>query len=121
MNPGCDKRRLRAGAAAGCRGAGRNGTGRSRAIRTLLGRLTKTFEWVGGRFSGGPLVPTNDVVHVQGDLAYTVGFERGTVCVDGGPPHPMTIRATHVYQREHGRWHIIHRHADFPPRDERQD
>jgi hypothetical protein len=32
--------------------------------------VTKTFEWVGSRFSGGPLVPTDEVVHVHGDLAH---------------------------------------------------
>ena len=54
--------------------------------------VTSTFRWVGSRFSGGPMVPTNDVVAVSGDLAYTVGTERGTVRVDGGEPFAMTIR-----------------------------
>ena len=40
-------------------------------------QLTETFRWVGGRFKGGPLVPENTVVYSSGDLAYTVGFERG--------------------------------------------
>jgi hypothetical protein len=61
-----------------------------------------------------------EVIDVSEDLAYTVGFERGTVRVDGGPGRPMTIRVTHVYKRVDGDWRIIHRHADFPPLDQRQ-
>ena len=81
--------------------------------------VTTTFRWVGGRFSGGPMVPTNDLVAVSGDLAYTVGTERGTVRVDGGEPFEMTIRVTHVLRRIDGRWWLVHRHADFPPADQR--
>ncbi|MGH3824194.1 MAG: YybH family protein [Pseudonocardiaceae bacterium] len=83
------------------------------------GPVSRTFEWVGSRFSGGTLVPEYEVVDVSGDLAYTVGFERGTVRVDGGEPRPMTLRVTHVYKRIDGDWHIVHRHADFPPPDQR--
>lgn len=81
--------------------------------------LTDTFRWVGGRFSGGALVPEDTVVHESGDLAYTVGFERGDVSVDGGEPRPMTIRVTHIYRRLDGAWRLVHRHADFPPADQR--
>ncbi|MGY1621830.1 YybH family protein [Geodermatophilus sp. SYSU D00965] len=82
--------------------------------------VTQTFQWVGSRFSDGALTPTHDVVHVDGDLAYTVGSERGVVRVDGGEPRPMTIRVTHVYRRLDGEWWLVHRHADFPPPDQRR-
>jgi hypothetical protein len=39
--------------------------------------LVETFRWVGRRFTGGVLVPENIVSFESGDLAYTVGFERG--------------------------------------------
>jgi len=81
--------------------------------------VTTTFRWVGSRFSGGAMAPTHDVVGVSGDLAYTVGTERGTVQVDGGKPFEMTIRVTHVLRRVGGRWWLVHRHADFPPADQR--
>jgi ketosteroid isomerase-like protein len=83
------------------------------------GRLKETFRWVGSRFSGGPLVPEDTVAFESGDLAYTVGFERGEVSVDGGPRRPMTLRVTHVYKRVDGEWRLVHRHADFPPEDQR--
>lgn len=54
----------------------------------------------------------------SGDLAYTVGYERNRVTVDG-QPRVYTLRATHVYRREGGQWRIVHRHADAPPVDDR--
>jgi ketosteroid isomerase-like protein len=82
--------------------------------------VTRTFEWVGSRFSDGALTPTNDVVHVDGDLAYTIGSEHGVVRVDGGERRPMTLRVTHVYRLVDGEWWLTHRHADFPPMDPRR-
>jgi ketosteroid isomerase-like protein len=81
--------------------------------------LVETFRWVGRRFTGGTLVPEDTVVYASGDLAYTVGFERGNVSVDGNPLQPMTIRVTHIYRRIDGAWRLVHRHADFPPADQR--
>jgi ketosteroid isomerase-like protein len=82
--------------------------------------VTRTFEWVGSRFSGGALLPRYDVVHVSGDLACTVGNEEGIVRVDGGEPFLMRIRVTHVLRRVDGQWLLVHRHADFPPKDQRE-
>jgi ketosteroid isomerase-like protein len=81
--------------------------------------VTSTFTWVGSRFSDGALVPRNDVVHADGDLAVTVGVEDGDVRVDGGELRPMRIRVTHVLRRLGGTWYLVHRHADFPPPDQR--
>jgi len=51
---------------------------------------------------------------VSGDLAYTVVFENSTCSVNGVPRH-YRLRVTHVYRREDGEWHFVHRHADEPP------
>ena len=82
-------------------------------------RLVETFRWVGGRFRSGSLVPEDVVAFESGDLAYTVGFERGEVVVDQDAPALMTIRVTQIYRRIEGEWRLIHRHADFPPADRR--
>jgi ketosteroid isomerase-like protein len=50
----------------------------------------------------------------SGDLAYTVGYERNKVVAEGRP-RVYTLRVTHAYRREDGRWRIVHRHADYPP------
>ena len=83
--------------------------------------VRSTFEWVGSRFGDGELVPDNVVIHMSGALACTIGFERGEVSIDGGPPQPMTLRTTHVYRYTRAKWHLVHRHADFPPPDQRMD
>ena len=83
-------------------------------------RVTRTFAWVASRFSDGVMEPPEyTVVAVSGGLGLTVGFERGVVRVDGGPPQPMTLRVTHGFRRLDGRWWLTHRHADYPPLDQR--
>jgi ketosteroid isomerase-like protein len=82
-------------------------------------RLVETFRWVGHRVTGGTLVPEDIVSFESGDLAYTVGFERGEVSVDANAPASMTIRVTHIYRRIDGECYLVHRHAGFPPSDQR--
>lgn len=77
-----------------------------------------TFRWLAPLFSpchGYQL----DLVsaEVSGDLAYTVGFERSVHVMDDGRPAERILRATQVYRREGGRWHVAHRHGDVPPED----
>ena len=82
--------------------------------------VTDTMRWVGSRFTGADAVDVeHTVVASSGDLAYTVGFERSHVSVDGGPPRDMVIRVTHIYRRIDGEWKLVHRHADFQPPDQR--
>ena len=81
--------------------------------------VTNTFTWVGSRFADGATSCEYDVVAHSGDLAYTVGFEIGNVRIDGGPVAPMRLRVTHVLRRIAGQWWLVHRHADFPPPDQR--
>ena len=60
------------------------------------------------------LVPEDIVSFESGDLAYTMGFERGEVSIDANAPTMMTIR-----RRIGGQWYLVHRQADFPPADQR--
>ena len=79
----------------------------------------RTFRWVASRFSGGTDYELELVAAgVSGDLAYTVGYERSLVSIDGGPVAPNVLRVTHVYRREDGEWKIVHRHGDHPPADQ---
>ena len=83
-------------------------------------RVTDTLRWVGSRFTGADAVHVEHTVTVSsGDLAYTAGFERSHVSVDGGPLRDMVIRVTHIYRRIDSEWKLVHRHADFPPPDQR--
>jgi ketosteroid isomerase-like protein len=82
-------------------------------------QVSRTFRWVGSRLQGGKLVEEHSVAIASGDPGYTVGFEHGEVIVDGSPPQAMTIRVTHIYRRFGTEWLLVHRHADFPPADQR--
>jgi ketosteroid isomerase-like protein len=83
-------------------------------------QLMDTFSWVGNRFTGGDFYQEDVVVYESEDLAYTVGFEQSrSVSVDGDAGEPMTIRVTQVYRKFDDEWMLVHRHADFPPRDPR--
>ncbi|MGH3826635.1 MAG: YybH family protein, partial [Pseudonocardiaceae bacterium] len=87
--------------------------------KTGWDELSKIFRWVASRFSDvGDFSFDVEVAELSGDLAYTVGYERFTGSVDGGPVAAITLRVTHVYHRENDEWKVIHRHADFAPADE---
>jgi ketosteroid isomerase-like protein len=80
--------------------------------------VTEAMRWVASRFTGADAVDLEHlVIASSGDLAYTAGFERSHVSVDGGPRRDMTLRVTHIYRRIDGDWKLVHRHADFPPPD----
>jgi ketosteroid isomerase-like protein len=65
--------------------------------------------------NGTPLDFELIAADVNGDLAYTVGYERCAVSVHGGPARPVYLRATQIYRQEIGEWNLVHRHADPAP------
>jgi ketosteroid isomerase-like protein len=74
------------------------------------------FRWLASRFSGVSDYRLDLVAAgLRRDLAYTVGFERSRVSIDGGPAQENVLRVTHVFRRENGEWKIVHRHGDFGP------
>ncbi len=78
--------------------------------------VSEAFRWVASRFSNGTAYSFDLLAAgASGDLAYTVGYERSRVSIDGGPVKPNTLRVTHVYRRENGEWKIVHRHGDGLP------
>ncbi len=78
--------------------------------------VTEAQRSVASRFSNGtPLDFELIAADVNGDLAYTVGYERCSVSVHGGPARPVFLRATQIYRRENGEWKLVHRHADPAP------
>jgi ketosteroid isomerase-like protein len=60
---------------------------------------------------GGRVEP-EELQHIASPtLGFVVGFERGTVEIDGVPT-PVDIRATSLYRVEDGRWAMIGHHTD---------
>jgi ketosteroid isomerase-like protein len=86
-------------------------------LRRGWAEVDETFGWLAGRFDGKRLEHYDlelVAAGAGGDLAYTVGFEHKTFATDDGPVS-YTLRVTHAYRREDGRWRIVHRHGDRPP------
>ena len=75
--------------------------------------VSQAFQRVASLYSSSTPV-TFDLVAaaVSGDLAYVVGYERGSASVGGGPVEPVDLRVTQVYRREDGEWKLVHRHGD---------
>jgi ketosteroid isomerase-like protein len=87
------------------------------ALRRGRAEVDGTFAWLAGRFDGKRLEHYDlelVAAGAGGDLAYTVGFEHKTFATADGPLS-YTLRVTHAYRREEGRWRIVHRHGDRPP------
>lgn len=88
------------------------------ASKSGWGELEPMFHSVASRVSGGHDVAYELVsFDVSGDRAWTVGFSRFTVSLDGGPLTRYTLRLTHLYRREGGEWKVVHEHSDFQPAD----
>ena len=60
-------------------------------------RVTRAQRSVFSRFSNGTPVDFELVAaDLIGDVAYTVGYERSSFSVEGGPVGPLTLRVTHI-------------------------
>ena len=80
--------------------------------------LTAAFPWVASRYRDGTARIDCVVVWEGVDSAYTIGYERAFVSIDGNEAAVSTIRITHIYRREGARWMLVHRHGDFAPVNE---
>jgi ketosteroid isomerase-like protein len=78
--------------------------------------LEPMFRSVAARLSAGTDTEFEIVAFdVSGDTAWTAGFLRFRVSIDGDEPHRRTLRMTHVYRREAGQWRIVHEHSNWEP------
>jgi ketosteroid isomerase-like protein len=73
----------------------------------------RTITWVASAFDDCSRYEYELVAAgVEGDLAYTCGFERYTATRPDGEVVHNELRVTQVYRREDGVWKIAHRHGD---------
>jgi len=56
----------------------------------------------------------DQLIHVDGDVAYELGVEQGE-CKLGGHPVAIKHRVTNIYRREGREWRMIHHHSDTSP------
>ena len=81
--------------------------------------VTETFRFVASWFSDVRSYEWELLISdVSGDMAYTVAIERYMASREGQPPAPTELRVTHIYRREGGHWHAVHRHADLKRPDQ---
>jgi ketosteroid isomerase-like protein len=85
--------------------------------------LERTYRWVAERLGSVEYRGFHydvDVAEVSADgqMAFSVGFERFDEILADGGRRPWTVRVTHVYRWEGDDWRIVHRHGDLAPVDE---
>lgn len=56
----------------------------------------------------------DQIIHVDGDIAYELGVEKGHASLAG---HRVDFnhRVTNVYRKHNGSWKIVHHHTDVAP------
>jgi ketosteroid isomerase-like protein len=80
--------------------------GRNKVEQTLAGAASHYRD---GEVTGTELIAK----YVSGDLACVVEVERGRAKVGGGKElAPVAVRVTSLFRMEHGKWMLVHRHAD---------
>jgi len=56
----------------------------------------------------------DQVIQINGDMAYELGIEKGHVKL-GGQMVSIEHRATNIYRRDAGGWKLVHHHTDVSP------
>jgi ketosteroid isomerase-like protein len=80
----------------------------------LVGWGPVQASWIGqaAGLTGGPIRPDDVRITSADELGVIVGFERGTIRIDGGDEVVVNLRATSTYRREGGDWKMIGHHTD---------
>ena len=73
-----------------------------------------SFEGVAGLASDGQVELADQIIRVDGDLAYELGEERGQFTL-AGEQIRIDQRVTNIYRREPDGWKIVHHHTDISP------
>jgi ketosteroid isomerase-like protein len=76
--------------------------------------VRESFEQVADLASDGKLDLKDQLIRVDGDVAYEVGVEYGRFKL-AGQQVSIEHRVTNIYQREAGVWKMIHHHTDTSP------
>lgn len=76
--------------------------------------VRQSFEQVAQIATEGKVTLVDQVIQVEGDLAYEVGVERGQATL-AGTQVGLDFRVTNIYRRERGEWKIVHHHTDVSP------
>jgi ketosteroid isomerase-like protein len=64
--------------------------------------------------SEGQVKLQDQVIRVVGDFAYEIGVENAGFRI-AGQKVTDKVRVTNIYQKEGGKWKIVHHHSDLSP------
>jgi ketosteroid isomerase-like protein len=78
------------------------------------GKVGESFKNVAGISSGGEVGLNDQLVQVDGNIAYEVGVEKGQGTF-AGTTATIEHRVTNVYRKEAGAWKMVHHHTDISP------
>ncbi|PYP78036.1 MAG: DUF4440 domain-containing protein [Gemmatimonadetes bacterium] len=73
-----------------------------------------SFEQFARIAADGKIDLRDQLIRVEGDVAYELGVEQGG-CKLGGQPVAFKHRVTNVYRRESEGWRMVHHHSDISP------
>jgi ketosteroid isomerase-like protein len=77
-------------------------------------KVQESFRNVARIASDGQIRLEDQILRVEGDLAYELGTERGSLKL-AGQTAAIDGRVTNIYRREAGAWKIVHHHTDISP------
>lgn len=64
--------------------------------------------------SEGQVKLEDQIIRVVGDIAYEIGIENAGFSI-AGQKVTDKVRVTNIYQKEGGKWKIVHHHSDLSP------
>lgn len=76
--------------------------------------VKKSFDQVAKMASEGKVELKDQLIQILGDVAYEVGTEHAKFKLSG-QELKGEVRVTNIYQRDGGKWKIIHHHTDIAP------
>jgi ketosteroid isomerase-like protein len=77
--------------------------------------VRRSWEEAARLITDGRVMLADQLLQVEGDMAYETGIEQGSFTMAGQTVSGFSNRVTNVYRREGGRWKIVHHHVDLSP------
>jgi ketosteroid isomerase-like protein len=77
--------------------------------------VRRSWEEAARLITDGRVMLADQLLQVEGDMAYETGIEQGSFTMAGQTVSGFSNRVTNVYRREGGRWKIVHHHVDVSP------
>ncbi len=75
-------------------------------------KVSERLEWAASQFNKGTNTIERVAAYADGRLGYLVQLEHIKFKSPSGADTTRDFRVTMVFRKEHGKWRIVHRHAD---------